>query len=73
MAQQSSRLVVAVQASLPQFREQESRKTGSGEHWVFSQPGHAVLRSEERRIHAHLATSSGGSLHLASPAGMAEK
>jgi len=66
MAQQSSRLVAAFQAALPQFREQESRQSRVPEHWTFSQPGHAVLRSEQRRIQAHLATLSGGSLHLAS-------
>jgi hypothetical protein len=66
MSQQSSRLAAAFQATLPQFRESESRRTGSGQHWTFSQPGHAVLRSEQRRIQDHLATLSGGSLDQAS-------
>jgi hypothetical protein len=34
--------------------------------WTFSQPGHAVLRSEQRRTQDHLATLSGGSLDQAS-------
>ena len=34
--------------------------------WTFSQPGHAVLRSEQRRTEDHLATLSGGSLDQAS-------
>ena len=66
MAQQSSRLVAAFQAALPQFREQESRQIRVPAHWTFSQPGHAIVRGEQRRIQARLATLSGGSLHLAS-------
>ena len=66
MSQESSRLTAAFQATLPQFRESENRRTGSGQQWTFSQPGHAVLRSEQRRIQDHLATLSGGSLDQAS-------
>ena len=66
MSQESSRLAAAFQVTLPQFREAETRKTWSGQHWTFSQPGHAVLMSEQRRIPDHLATLSGGSLHQAS-------
>ena len=66
MSQQSSRLAAAFQATLPQFRETESRRTVSGHHWTFSEPDHTYCRSEQWSIQDHLATLSGGSLDQAS-------
>ena len=66
MSQQISRLAAAFQETLPQFRETESRRTVSGQHWTFSEPDHVYCRSEQRRMQGLLATLSGGSLDLAS-------
>ncbi len=62
MSHQSSRLEAVFQETLSQFRETESRRTGSGQDWTFSEPDDTYCRSEQRSIQDHLPTLSGGSL-----------